>query len=218
MRCVASTHKRTRCLKQGRFVGETDQENVYCCTHFKMFNSPTCSICLEYIDSKDIKITRCKHYFHNACWKTLIDHSTTCPMCRKDISNEYANNNTSFAVSIIRNDCEISLNYDAHLLFGHKGLHQILKKRCDNRSTFVLKRFTEYYLNDRHELIESNHLANTFENSTVTLTFGNISTNAIALNTFPLAIQYKMYNKPGLLTMAQTIYDTLHNVFNEASE
>ena len=98
----------------------------------------------------------------NACWEILIDHSTTCPMCRNDISNEYGNN-TSFAVSIIR-DCAISLNYDANLLFGHKGLNEILKKRCDNRSMFVLKIFIEYYLNDRHELIQSimNRWLNTF--------------------------------------------------------
>ncbi len=42
-----------------------------------------CSICLESVDSQNIKsTTSCGHTFHRDCLTTWTDHHTTCPICK----------------------------------------------------------------------------------------------------------------------------------------
>merc|ERR1719387_837197 len=45
--------------------------------------APECCVCNEAFDeSREIKMTSCKHYFHEECLGKWLKVSTTCPLCR----------------------------------------------------------------------------------------------------------------------------------------
>lgn len=48
-----------------------------------------CSICMEVNNNQTMK-TVCNHEFHEKCLFEWMKHSSTCPICRKEISNQLA--------------------------------------------------------------------------------------------------------------------------------
>jgi hypothetical protein len=48
-----------------------------CGKHFE------CSICLDDIESDDLKILKCGHMFHKECCEKWLETSNKCPNCRK---------------------------------------------------------------------------------------------------------------------------------------
>lgn len=49
------------------------------------FSTMCCSICLETINSKHNKVTKCGHTFHKKCIGKWLKTKSSCPMCRKTI-------------------------------------------------------------------------------------------------------------------------------------
>lgn len=218
MRCDALTRKGTQCSKRGSFVGDSDATKRYCNAHFKMHNAPICSICLDPIQDRNCKITKCKHCFHGSCWETLISNSTNCPMCRKDVSNE-CGTDTTFVVMIIREECEaICLNFDPLLLFGKHGVKNILKRRILSRPKYILNTYFSHFKSEESEHRVDAHIQSLYEKSTVTLSFGRVSTSEVKLNHLPLCIQHKLHNDGSVFTMIHTLYNTLQEAFSSQQE
>ena len=219
MQCDAIARNGIRCSKRGSFTGELDATKHYCNVHYKMHNSPTCSICLESIEGKDCKITKCKHCFHNSCWETLISHSTTCPICRKDISEEDGVD-TTFVVMIIREECEaICLNFDPLLLFGKQGVKNIYKRRILSRPKYILNTYFSHFKSQEssNENVDA-CIHSLCEESTVTLSLGRVSTSEVKLSQLPVCIQHKLYNDGSVFSMIHTLYNTMQEAFSSQQE
>ena len=46
----------------------------------------TCSVCMDMIMTDDLQSTPCAHVFHKACISEWFQRSTTCPLCRSDLT------------------------------------------------------------------------------------------------------------------------------------
>jgi hypothetical protein len=59
-----------------------------------------CCVCTEVFDSqREIKRTKCQHYFHEECLGKWLRVSTTCPLCRNDIERATLGENAPGAPS-----------------------------------------------------------------------------------------------------------------------
>ena len=61
--------------------------------HPQTYTIGECAICLDEIDEGEVVTTECKHTFHPSCFmdldlRRLSGITTTCPLCRKDVSSE----------------------------------------------------------------------------------------------------------------------------------
>ena len=48
-----------------------------------------CSICLDDINKKTMKILPCKHIFHKKCINRWLKNSIQCPLCKSFLENEF---------------------------------------------------------------------------------------------------------------------------------
>ena len=46
----------------------------------------TCSVCMEVIMTDDLQYLPCAHVFHRECISKWFDRSTTCPVCRTELT------------------------------------------------------------------------------------------------------------------------------------
>lgn len=46
----------------------------------------TCSVCMDMIMTDDLQSTPCAHVFHKACISEWFQRSTTCPLCRSELT------------------------------------------------------------------------------------------------------------------------------------
>lgn len=54
-----------------------------------MYDTNSCTICLESLKEKDKTILSCNHTFHASClFKNIINSNNTCPLCRVEISKK----------------------------------------------------------------------------------------------------------------------------------
>jgi len=62
-------------------------ESISIVKHTEVSGDPSCSVCLEEFDAKkEIRKTKCGHYFHTDCVKGWLNVNHTCPLCRADLS------------------------------------------------------------------------------------------------------------------------------------
>lgn len=64
-----------------RFINVSEFQEKYKCS-----NDTQCPICLDKLDSKNISITSCGHFFCKECIRENLRISNKCPMCRRKIN------------------------------------------------------------------------------------------------------------------------------------
>ena len=52
-------------------------------------NIEECSICLENQNKTTVKLNICDHLYHEKCIKMSLQKSNLCPLCRKDVYDNY---------------------------------------------------------------------------------------------------------------------------------
>ena len=50
-----------------------------------------CSICLSDLNSNVIELYSCGHKYHEECIKKSLERSRLCPLCRRNIDEDYSN-------------------------------------------------------------------------------------------------------------------------------
>lgn len=83
-------HGTTNCGKTCKRKRETD----FCKTH--EYQNENCSICLNYIRRK--VLLDCEHSFCEKCIYKWMCTKPSCPMCRKNITNQHLNDSIKFGV------------------------------------------------------------------------------------------------------------------------
>lgn len=59
--------------------------NGYCMKHVNIndLTNEECIICYEHLTSDNLRILKCKHYFHKDCIDTWFISNNMCPLCRR---------------------------------------------------------------------------------------------------------------------------------------
>lgn len=175
--------------------------------------SADCSICLDDIDFKTAKLLSCGHYFHEACWNTLVRRHHQCPICRSSMISDMKNVTTWFVTVYIDNNrqsFEIPLNKYAESF--------VKTVRVKRRAYLLLNTMISYYEeHDEVPLSDSFELNHFSSKVWMSMQVGPFHMKYMTcLRDTPLAMQMALYQPDfDMNIIAKRIKEWMTNYFNE---